>query len=80
MYLQALSKDTCKLIMMVNGDPHLTGVPSNIVNFTVKNMIGAFLKNIRETAKNLPEEYFERIRTKRDYYEKIEEVLANIKV
>ena len=44
-YLQALGRDRCKLTMMTNADPHLSGIPSSVINYAVRSGVGEFLKH-----------------------------------
>jgi hypothetical protein len=79
-HIKALGSNKCKLTMMTNADPHLSGVPTSVINFIVRSGVGEFLKMIAEKSRCLPQIYFDKIKKRTDYYGEIEKLIAKLKL
>ncbi|TNV77941.1 hypothetical protein FGO68_gene8534 [Halteria grandinella] len=78
-YAQMLDPTHCTLKMVINGDPHITFIPQKLINFTLKNVIGVFIRQIGKKAQKLPQEYVDLIEQKSEYYEAIMRKISQLK-
>lgn len=76
---KVVSESKCRMKMVINIDPHIDYIPTSLFNKGLKNFFSVFLNFLVSKAENLPEEYIKLMEEKKEYYDELKMLIAQLR-